>query len=104
MDDAALVRLFETVGDLPRDVERSAACDRSCYKRRLRVAGLFDGISKGFGVCPDPKIPGHNRDQRRRFAKQLRCCQMHGIERANGFYRKRPADTGEHGLSHGDQI
>jgi len=73
---------------------------------RLVVAlpGLFDRISKRFRIFTNPNVPCHDRDERRRFAKQLRRCKMHRVERANGFYWKRPADPGEHRVCHGHQI
>jgi hypothetical protein len=66
--------------------------------------GLFDRITKRFCVFPNPNIPCHDSNERRRFPEQLHCCKMKRIERANRFDGKRPAHADEDRIGHSNQV
>jgi hypothetical protein len=63
---------------------------------------LLDRVSKRSGVVSNPSISGHDGHQLWRLAEQFCGRKMHGIERANRFYRKRSTNTREHCVGDGD--
>ena len=65
---------------------------------------LRNGIAKHFCILADVVVPGNDRYQRRRLAKQLRCRKMNSVERANRFHGERPADSCEHGVCQGHHV
>ena len=64
----------------------------------------LNGIAERGCIPADAVVPREDRHQRRWLAQQFRCRQVYGIERANGFNRKRPPDACEHGVRHGDDV
>ena len=71
--------------DLKRDVVTDNVGD----------VGSLNRVSKCFCVLANPSAPCHDHDQRRWLAKQLRCSQVHRVERTNRLDRKRSADASE---------
>ena len=65
---------------------------------------LLDRVAERERVVPNPPVPGDDRDQWRRFAKQLGCGQVQRVKGTNRFHRKRPAHAGEDGVGHGNQV
>jgi hypothetical protein len=59
---------------------------------------LRNRIAKRGGIIPDAVIPGNDCHQWRRLPEQLRCREMNGIERADGFNRERPPYSSQHGV------
>lgn len=73
---------------------------RSCVAR-LRVR---NGLDKRLCIFTDAAVPGDDRRQWRLLAKQLRCREVNGVGRANGFDGERPADSCEHEVCHGHDV
>ena len=78
-----------------------ATAHRSCAS--TWTIWLFDGVTERLCVVPNPNVPGHDHDQRRRLTKQFRCCQMHRVKRSNRFDRKRSPDAGQDRVGHGNE-
>lgn len=68
------------------------------------IEPLFDRVSKCPSVLANTSVARYDRHQLWRFTKQLRRRQVHRIERAYWFDRKRPADTCKHRVGNSDHI
>ena len=55
-------------------------------------------------LVADSNVPRNDGSQLRQLAERVRGREMDGIERSNGFDRKRPADSVEHRVCYGDDI
>ena len=67
-------------------------------------SGLLNRISKCFCVFANPSVPCYDHDQRRWLAKQLRCRQVHRVERTNRLDRKRSTDASENRVCDTDEV
>ena len=92
--DALLNGSFEFAKVRPTTLKRPSAS----------ASGLFDRVSERPWVFPNANIPSDDSNQRRRFAKQLCCCEMQRIEGANRFDGKRPTHAREDRVRHSNQV
>src|ERR1700674_2075468 len=68
----------------PRQIEIAAIQALACSRRlTLFLSGSLNRISECLCVFANPNVPRHEHDQRRWLAKQLRCTQVHRVERTN---------------------
>ena len=76
---------------------------RPCNGPRPILRSL-DMVAECPGVLPNATVARDDGHERGRFTQLLHRRQVHGIKRANGLHRERPADASEYGVGDADEV